>query len=414
MASKLMKNAGLATVGTLVQGLSRFAYTIMVGRAFGAETLGQVSGLIALSVFVSLFWPTGAGVAASRFVPRDAATLAGDDSSLPYIVREFLISVPFLAVGTFVAALVIVPDAVTALAAATLALAFSAYAFTRGAALGQVRFLRIAVADAGTSALSIALLLGVVVAGFPPMILLPLVLGYAIFAWACWPVGGRPTRRSNDEITRFIFFNSLAQLATGGALQVAMVAARVYDTPVEAGLFAAAFSLATPTSMLALSLNQVLVPHFARLHQDGHEQIHRVSQRLTLFGVVGFGILFTGLIVLAPVLLKLFYGQEFVPATPHMRWLLGGVFAYSVSLVPAAALVAMGRERRYAAAAATGFCATVVIILIGGITLGVWAAVVGYVVGAFCSGALILAMGLRLSHQQAPSSIKSRPDGTGK
>lgn len=408
-----MKNAGLATIGTLVQGLCRFAYTIVVGRAFGAETLGQVSGLIALSVFVSLFWPTGAGVAASRFIPRDAATPTRDDPSLPYIVREFLVSVPFLAVGTFVVALVIVPNPVTALSAVALAVAFSAYAFTRGAALGQVRFLRIAVADAATSALSIALLLGVVFAGFPPIILLPLAFGYAVFAWVCWPVGGRPTRRSNHEITKFIFFNSLAQLAAGGSLQIAMVAARVYDTPVAAGLFAAAFSLATPASMLALSINQVLIPYFARLHQDDPEQTHLMNRRLTLFAAGGFGILFAGLIALAPFLLQLFYGQEFVPATPYMQWLLGGVFAYSVSLVPAAALIATGRDRRYAAAAGAGLCTTVVIILVGGTSLGVWAAVFGYVAGTFFSAALIIGMGLRRPSDQAPAVSESRPDRIG-
>jgi O-antigen/teichoic acid export membrane protein len=408
-----MKNAGLATVGTLVQGLSRFGYTIVVGRAFGAETLGQVSGLIALSVFVSLFWPTAAGVAASRFIPRDMSTPASDHSSLPFLVREFLYSVPFLAVGTFVVALAIVPNPVAALSAMALAIAFSAYAFTRGAALGQVRFLRIAVADAVTSALSIALLLGVVIAGFPSVILLPLAIGYAVFAWVCWPVGGRPTRQTNREISKFIFFNSLAQLATGGALQVAMVAARVYDEPVAAGLFAAAFSLATPTSMLALSINQVLIPHFARLYNHHPDQTHRTNQRMTLFAAIGFGALFAGLIVLSPILLQIFYGHDFVAATPYMQWLLGGVYAYSVSLVPAAALIATGRDRRYAAAAAMGLGTTAVIILAYGVSLGAWAAVIGYVFGTFFSATVIIVMGLRRPGQPAGFVGESRPDRIG-
>jgi O-antigen/teichoic acid export membrane protein len=395
VASKLIKSAGLATVGTLVQGLARFGYTIVVGRALGAETLGQVSGLIALSVFVSLFWPTGAGVAASRFLPRDASGQAGEAASLPFLVREFLLSVPFLAAGTVIGALLVVPDVAAALSAAALAIAFSAYAFTRGAALGQARFLRIAVTDAATSALSIALLLAVVLGDLSWATLLPLATGYAVFAWVCWPRGGRPTLLADREITKFIFFNSLAQLATGGALQVAMVAAKVYDTPANAGLFAAAFSLATPASMLALSINQVLIPHIARLHTVDHEDSHRSNRRMTLLATAGFGIIFAVLIALAPLLLELFYGPSFVAAAPFMQWLLAGVYVYSVSLVPAASLIATGRDRRYAAAAAIGFSITVVTIVSFGSLLGAWAAVIGYVSGTLVSAALVIAMGMR-------------------
>ncbi len=409
MASKLIQNTGLATAGTLIQGLARFGYTIVVGRVLGAETLGQVSGLIALSVFVSLFWPTGAGVAASRFVPRDAQDGSDAHSSLPFLVREFLISVPLLAVGTLAAALVIVPDIAVGLSAVALAIAFSAYAFTRGAALGQARFLRIAIADAATSVLAIALLLAVVLGSLPWATLLPLATGYAVFAWVCWPHGGRPTRRSSREMTKFIFFNSLAQLSTGGALQIAMVAARVYDTPTEAGLFAAAFSLATPASMLALSVNQVLVPHIARLNSVDPEQSHRSNRRMTLIATAGFGVLFASLIALAPLLLELFYGQRFVAAAPFMQWLLAGVCVYSISLVPAASLIATGRDRRYAAAAAAGFGVTAAIIISLGPANGAWAAVAGYVSGTAVSAALIITMGLRRPRQPGPPIEEPRP-----
>ena len=408
MASLLIKNTGLATAGTLAQGLARFGYTILVGRVLGAETLGQVSGLIALSVFVSLFWPTGAGVAASRFLPNDA-NVAGDHSSVQFLVREFLISTPLLAVGTGAAALLIVPDPVTALGAAALALAFSAYAFVRGAALGQSRFRRIAIADGVTSALAILLLLAVLLLSLPWATLLPLALGYAVFAWVCWPRGGTPGRQSNREIRTFIFFNSLAQLATGGALQLAMVAAKVYDTPSQAGLFAAAFSLATPASMLALSVNQVLVPHIVRKDSTDPVQSRRVTWHRTLLAAVGFGVLFAGLILLAPTLLDLFFGATFLPAAPFMQWLLVGVYVYSVSLIPAATLIATGRDRRYAAAAAMGLGISVAVILISGTSLGAWAAVVGYVSGTAVSATFIIAMGLRRTPRLSPNALATQP-----
>ncbi|TFB91268.1 hypothetical protein E3O44_00280 [Cryobacterium algoricola] len=391
MASTLIKSTGLATTGTLVQGLARFGYTILVGRLLGAETLGQVSGLIALSVFVSLFWPTATGVAASRF-------LAGPDgsaqSAVPILVREFLVSLPFLAIGTFFAAWMIVPDAAVAITTVALMVSFSSYAFSRGAALGQSRFLRVAIVDTVTSILTIALLLAVVLSQVSWLLLLPLTTGYAIFAMLCWPRGGRPSRTPDREITRFIFFNSLAQLAAGGSLQLVMIIARIYDTPTNSGLFAAAFSLATPASMLALSVNQVLIPHYSRQIIASPELHHRSNRRITLWGIAGFAVLFTLLAALSPVLIGLFYGPRFAGATPYMQWLLLGVAAYSVSMVPAASLIARGRDRRYAAAAALGFLATAVIAISLGSTYGAWAAVAAYDIGTLLSASAIVAMGL--------------------
>ncbi|MGO4105214.1 lipopolysaccharide biosynthesis protein [Leifsonia sp. YAF41] len=393
MATTLFKNAGLATIGVLVQGVARFGYTIIIGRTLGAESLGQISGLIALSVFVSLFWPTGAGVAASRFVAPHTDSDSSHTSTpepIPALVRDLLISAPILAVGTLVAALLIVPDILSALAAVALSLSFSAYAFTRGAAMGQGRFLRIAVADTVTSLSSLTLLLLVLLTGLSWATLLPLALGYAAFAWVCWPRGGHPARVSNPVIRRFVFYNSLAQLATGGALQITMLTARMFDTPTNVGLFAAAFSLATPASMLALSANQVLIPHFARLNVSDTVAARHLHRRVLLLATAGFTLVFGILILLSPFLIDLFYGPSFSGATPYMQVLLCGVFAYSISLVPAASLVASGGEREYTASSAIGFAITLVISLGLGTSLGAWAAAIGYVAGSTVSAILIL------------------------
>jgi len=211
---------------------------------------------------------------------------------------------------------------------------------------------------------------------------------------------------SNLVIRKFVFFNSLAQLATGGALQVTMLAARLYDTPTNAGLFAAAFSLATPASMLALSANQVLIPHFARLHENDRAEAQRFHQRVLVLSTAGFAVIFAILIVLSPVLIDVFYGPKFSGATPYMQWLLCGVFAYSVSLVPAASLVAGGRDRRYTIFSAIGFLVTVGIAVGLGATLGAWAAVIGYVAGSTVSAVLILVAGSR----QPPANRLSTRD----
>ena len=67
-SSSVASAAVFSTWGIGVQGLARLGYTVLIGRAFGTETLGHASALMSLSIFVALLWPTAAGNTASRFV----------------------------------------------------------------------------------------------------------------------------------------------------------------------------------------------------------------------------------------------------------------------------------------------------------------------------------------------------------
>lgn len=389
MALTLLKNTGLATFGVLLQGLARFLYTVLVGRFFGAEILGETSTLIAFAVFISLFWPTGAGVAASRFVTPTHRDHAARDTPLAYVTRDFLWCLPAIAVGSFLGALVISADIWVAFSSALLALTYSGYAFTRGAALGRGKFQRIAIFDTVSSVVGIALLAAVLFAEAHWATLLPLAASYLVFTLACWPRLKKLPRSSNSPITRFIIYSSLAQLATGGTLQIAMVGAQIYDTPSEAGLFAAAFSLATPASMIALSVNQVLIPHFAQAAANG-EPARRMPWKATVTLIAALAALFGILFIASETLLTLLFGAAFSAATPYMHGLLIGVFAYSLSLVAAASLVATGSERRYTWLAGVGFLTTLVAIVALGPAFGAGAAMGGYVAGSVVSALLVL------------------------
>jgi O-antigen/teichoic acid export membrane protein len=400
----LLKNSGIATFGVLIQGLARFAYTILIGRVLGAQALGEVSSLLALAVFVSLFWPTASGVAASRFIPRDR--VAGLEASpiATVITRLFLVSLPFLAVATFVVAFLISHSVGSAVGAVILMTAYSAYAFTRGAALGSSRFLRVAVMDTVSSFAAILLLCLVLISGWHWAVLLPLALGYAVFAAANWPARADRGRVDRAEAGKFIAINSIAQVATGGLLQVAMLAASLSDTPHNAGLFAAALSLATPAAMLGQSLNQVLIPHFARMHALETGTIRASTIKVTAVVAAGLGVVFGVLALAAPLVVELLYGNSYQGASDYMRALLMGVYIYAVSLVPAATLIATARDRRYTVASVIGFVMGVIAIVVLAPSQGAWAAEVGYVAGAGVSAVLTIWWGTaKIVTERAPA-----------
>ena len=392
----LLRNSGLATLGILVQGLARFIYTILVGRGLGAETLGQVSGLLALAVFVSLLWPTASGVAASRYIPRDRAAGLVVSPSVAVLSKYFLLSLPLLSVATFAIALVLTRNAGAAIAGVALMATYSAYMFTRGVKLGESKFLRIAVWDFASASASILFLTLVLIGGWHWAVLLPLSLGYAVFALCNWPREKLDDASlDRKELRDFVWINSIAQVAAGGLLQVAMLVAAVADSPRQAGLFAAALSLATPAAMVGQSLNQVLIPHFAGLHTRGSESITASTIRITLIIAAGLGVAFATIGFLTPLILRVVYGPQFLGGSAYMYALLVGVYIFAVSLVPAATLIATGRDREFTVASVFGFVVGVVTMGTSAIALGAWAAAVGYLIGTGVSAALTIWWGTR-------------------
>lgn len=368
-------------------------YTIIIGRTLGAETLGEVSSLLALAVFVSLFWPTACGVAASRFIPRDRILGRSPSPTTAIITRSFFRSLPVLAVVTFGLALLISEDPVAAAAAVILMCTYSSYVFTRGAALGENKFLRIATLDTLSALASILLLSLVVVGEWHWATLLPLSLGYALFAAFSWPRSASNRTSQRSEVRNFVGLNSVAQIATGGLLQVAMLAAALSDDAYQAGIFAVALSLATPASMIGQSLNQVLIPHFAGMADRGVSLVTGSTRRITLVAAVGLGAVFGVLFLLAPWVINVLYGANFEEAAGYMRALIVGVYVFSVSLVSAAALVATDRERKYTVASVVGFVTGVITMLVVAAIFGAWGAAVGFIAGTVVSGGLTVLWG---------------------
>jgi O-antigen/teichoic acid export membrane protein len=390
--SSLISHAALSTAGVLVQGLSRFAFTALIGRFMGPTDLAHVSAWLALALILSLLWPTGAGNAASHFLSGAIARGENPTAALRALEKSFWLScVVMVALGVPIALIWLGSTVGDTVAVALLIVSYSGYIFTRGIQVGLGRILDTSVWDFVSALVTTLLLVGVLSAGASAFLLWPLIIGYSVFVLRvlitargghgellAWTV---PTA----QMWPVIRWNSLGLLASNGLIQFSMLFVFAVATPVQAGLYAAAMSLATPASMLSQAISQVLLARFsawAATDTAAHRKYAAVLGGMSVMLAVVFGVvaLFSGLII------QLVFGSEYAGAVTVMQLLLAAVFAFSITLVANAYLLTTNRTSLATMAAIVGLVAGLAVMVggfVGGVSgplSGAIAVLVGYAV----------------------------------
>jgi O-antigen/teichoic acid export membrane protein len=343
--ASLRSRAALSTYATAVQGLARLLYGILVGHLGSRELFGQTNTSLSLSVLASQLWGAPASAAGTRFVAA-RATLA-DPEGAAVVARH-------LATRTARIALVL-PTTVALIGSwwlgfspahtigtVVVAVTYTMYTTLRGIQYGQLRFRQVAVWDTISGALALVVVTVVLALDLPALTLLPLALGYALFAVVSWPARaeGRVDPALRRQIDLFILFGAVSGLATGGLLQLSQLAAHAYAGPGEAGDYAAALNLATPASMLSLALGTVLVPPLVAAAGRGdraavHAQSDAIARRLTAIFVGLFGVL----VIVSPLAIAVVWGAEYAKAATVLPILLVAVMLASIALGAATTLV---------------------------------------------------------------------------
>jgi len=389
----------LATVGIGVQGVAKLLVTVVVGRVFGTETLGQTTALLSLSVFVALLWPNAAGNTASRFLAIALRGQRSDAAVNRLLGGSMLVSSVVLAAVTVPIALAWGNGPGMVLGGAAVVVGYGLYCYARGAQLGYDRAPRVALWDSVTSVLALGLLVVACVARLEPFVLLPLAIGYTVFAIACWPRGNGFTPASREPAAGafgFAAWNVLAVVTSNGLLQLTMISAQVTSSAHDAGVYAAAFTLATPASMLGQALGQVLVPAFAHRTDGGS-----LRSRGALLLVVGFAaasaVVFGLVALLAGWFLPIVYPAEGAAAVADLRYLMVAVWVFTVGLVPAALLLAAGRSRQVALASVAGFVVGAGLMAVLGPIAGVAGGTTGFLVGSAVNLVAVVGLGVRTS-----------------
>jgi len=283
------------------------------------------------------------------------------------------------------------------LGGAAVVVGYGLYCYARGAQLGYDRAPRVALWDSVTSVLALGLLVVACVARLEPFVLLPLAIGYTVFAIACWPRGNGFSPASHEPaagVLGFAAWNVLAVVTSNGLLQLTMISAQVASSAHDAGVYAAAFTLATPASMLGQALGQVLVPAFAHRTDSGS-----LRSRGALLLVVGFAatsaVVFGLVALLARWFLPIVYPAEGAAAVADLRYLMVAVWVFTVGLVPAALLLAAGRSRQVALASVAGFVVGAGLMAVLGPIAGVAGGTTGFLVGSAVNLVAVVGLGVR-------------------
>lgn len=346
----IANQAALSTAGVLVQGVVRFLYSVIIGNALGRVVLGVVNASIALAMLASLLVPSATAMAATKYVARARGAGNLDEVSRVsrYLNTVTLVAVGVLGVGGALLALPLFDLTVLeAVLTGALAVAYSLYVYVRGFLFGVGQVVRATVWDTVSAAGALGGLALVLLADAPAWLLLPLVVGYGGYAAASWPRGhGHLSPEARREMRGFLWLSLVNTVATGGFLQLTMVAAAYWDR-VEAGSFAAALSLATPASLASRSLTLVLFPSLAAAHGRGdvagaHRQTDVATRGLVVLSLATFG----PLMLVSSLLIDLLYrSSDFDSAKTLLPVLLAAVMA--TNLAAGAINSLLSREHRY-------------------------------------------------------------------
>jgi putative peptidoglycan lipid II flippase len=390
----------LSTIGVGVQGVVRFLYSLLIGRASGPSVLGEASAPVSLALFASLLWPTATGSAAAKFVAiaRGGGRPEEVEGVVRHLARRTVISSLALAVVTFGVALTVLHASVgAAVMAAALAMAYSGYAFTRGLLFGAGQVPRATLWDVVTASVSLVVLVLVMTSHAVPILLLPLTIGYAAYTLANWPrrTSALVAISLRREMDGFVLLGVVGTLASSGFLQLSNVLARAANSPHDAGLYAAALSLATPASLLSRSFSLVLFPSMSEAHGRDDQASLRAqtdfgTRALVLVMVGAFGVI----VILSRPLLKLFYSGSFEGAGAVLPIMLIAVLLGTVDEAAVNFLTSTSqRGMRFTAGA------SVVGLLVGALCWlvlvpehGVTGVAVGYLIGTAAVIVPILAL----------------------
>lgn len=351
-AGSMATRGAWGILGTASQGGLRFAANLMVGRIAGPVTLGVFQGAISVALLLSLLWPTSIGSAAAKFLARSRG--AGDPVETSAIAahlgrRSLQVTAPLAVVAAGwwwfhdpgAAPLDI-------MSVALLFVGYSGYAFTRGVQYGVGQVPRGTQWDVISSALGLAGIVLLLVAGVRGLaLLLPLAMSYGIYTLACWPHGAtsRPEVRLRREIDGFITLAAVGSVVSSGFLQLAMIVAKATVSPEEAGLFAAAMTLATPASLLAGTLSLVLFPTMAEAWGRGRMDQFRAQTDLATRGLFSVMVgIFGSLALCSRLIVQVLWGDQFTGAAVVLPILLAAVCFSTLGVSSVNAIMTAGRR----------------------------------------------------------------------
>ena len=339
MTASMARRGVLSTVGVAVQGAARFVMNVLIGRIGGPSVLGSVASAISTAQLFSLLWPTTTGSAASKFVAQARGKGApAQASAVAAHLATRTIQAGLLLAITSVPIWILVDHGGLAGAGAVAALiiGYSGYSFTRGLQYGAGQVPRATAWDVTTGVLGLAGVLALLILGVRGiLVILPLAAAYILFAVAGWPWGanGHPAPALRREMDSFVALGVAGTVASAGFLQLSMIVARLTDGVANAGQYAAALALATPPSLLAMSLSLVLFPSMAEAWgRRDVEGFKRQTDRATRALVTTMTAIFGPIALCGSLIVAVIWGNQYGHAATLLPILLLAILANTMGV----------------------------------------------------------------------------------
>ena len=336
---RIARNTLYAIVGVLGAGVVRFLFTIVTGRAFGADALGAVAIVVALATIVTI--PSaGVGAAGNRFLAVAAGSADTDMRSqtlgATWRGGVLVIAVAVLAAWGYLRVQSVELSTLTQVLGLAFVIVYGLYLTAKGVMFGAGQARIYAAGEvAGFIAFAIAIVLAAALASDVGWVLLSQVLwalGVLVAAYVAG-IGPRSLRgRAPSTYWGFAGTASIGSLLSLGIAQATILVMAALHGTAEAGLLAAAVAITTPLYLLPRSVSLALTPSMAYNVGAGTESVADLETRYTGSLLVVFGtIAVAGILALEPFILSV-YGSGFGDAADDLAVLAVASFVVIIGI----------------------------------------------------------------------------------
>lgn len=319
---RIARNTALAVVGVAGAGLVRFVFTMVTGRTFGSEILGDIAVIIAVATIATIP-AAGVGAAGNRFLA--VASGAGDGAmrvetlgatwrgSLLVTGAAVIVSWAYLSLQD--AARV---DATAMALGLAFVVAYALYLTGKGVLFGDGRAATYAIGEvAGVTAFVGSLAIVILASTSADWFLLTQVLWASGVVVAALAIGVGPTRvwgKAPDGLWSFASTATAGSLVSLGITQGTVLVMSPMHGSEQAGLLAAAVAITAPLYLLPRGLSLALTPAMsfhvgASAQQRANLDASYTTTLLVLFGAISAA----SIIVLDDFVLRI-YGADFAGA----------------------------------------------------------------------------------------------------
>lgn len=340
--SRILTGTLWSMLGIAGLGLTRLAYSTLIGRTGPPGRLAEVNAQVSLTLVATFVTAAATGRGASKFI---ALVRTRDGLPAAAAVRRNLARWTVLV--TAVALLVLAGLGRLLLPAASLAdlgwvcaltAAYAAYTFTKSVLYGYGLAHRYAVLEIASDVATV-LLTVVALTWADGVLLAPLVVGYTLFAAlarrAVPRVRPGPMPALGSELGGFVAYTALGTVASQGLFQVAMLVARHVTGETQAGWYAAAMSLVTPAFFVPRALALAFFPAAAEAVGRGDVgSLARHTDAVTRVLAVTMLPAFALAAMLGGTALRLVFGAGYAGGAVAFAVLVAATFCYVVA-VPA-------------------------------------------------------------------------------